>query len=240
MKVDCWFKDKQVNIAAEQEESSNIFMVYSSSSDQPPHSIWVIDSGCSNHMTGKKSSFRSLDESWKRTVKLDDNKEVDIEGEGIVAIQTEDGKEKLLHNVQYIPKLRHNLLSIGQLISGGFSVLFDKEAYLIKDQRTGQILANVQMTHNRMFPLEVSTIEQLGLEVGKGRLTGPRGPDPAGPGRFLTGPCNSSNPPGRVDPADQAGHESAERDLDPDPARQLLKPARFGPNPPGPAVFFIF
>ncbi|KAH7691867.1 Zinc finger CCHC-type protein [Dioscorea alata] len=62
MKAECWFKDKQVNIAEEQEDSSNLFMVHSNNSDPPPHSIWVVDSGCSNHMTDIKECFRNLDE----------------------------------------------------------------------------------------------------------------------------------------------------------------------------------
>ena len=49
------------------------------------------------------------------TVRLGDNKEVQVEGKGIVAIKTIQGKVKLLQNVQYIPSLAHNLLRVGQL-----------------------------------------------------------------------------------------------------------------------------
>lgn len=73
---------------------------------------------------------------------------------------------------------------------------------------------------------------------GHGPINRPAGPDPAGLGRFLTSPCNSTNPSGRVDQPDPADHGLAERD--PDPARLFLKPTGFGPNPPSPAVVLIF
>lgn len=53
---------------------------------------WLIDSECSNHMTGKREFFRELDESKKQKVKLDDDIEIQVKGEGTVVITTSQGK----------------------------------------------------------------------------------------------------------------------------------------------------
>lgn len=34
---------------------------------------WLLDTGCNNHLSGKKELFSDLDESFQTTVKLSDN-----------------------------------------------------------------------------------------------------------------------------------------------------------------------
>lgn len=67
VKAECWFKEKEANIAeTQEEEAGNMFMAHVESI-QAQGSIWVVDSGCSNHMTGMKDLFKELDESYKQT-----------------------------------------------------------------------------------------------------------------------------------------------------------------------------
>ena len=40
-----------------------------------------------------------------------------------------------MQGVQYVPTLGHNLLSAGQLMKGGFSILFDGNACVIVDKK---------------------------------------------------------------------------------------------------------
>ena len=103
---------------------------------QVPCSVWLVDSGCSNHMTGVKEFFSDLDETQKVVVRLVDNKVVQVEGKGTVIIKTAEGQMKTLKEVQYAPSLAHNLLSVGQLILSGYSLVFDEEKCIIKDQQT--------------------------------------------------------------------------------------------------------
>lgn len=114
MKVDCWFKEKQVKFAEETENESKMFMAYV---DQPKAKgdIWFVDNGCSNHMTRKKFIFTDLNESHKKLVRLGDDKEMIVEGKGTVEISIAPGKSKHLYNVQLVNNLAHNLLSVGQI-----------------------------------------------------------------------------------------------------------------------------
>ena len=165
VKSECWYKDKNA-IVVEGIEETNLFMAHNDISCVT-NSAWLIDSRCSNHMTGKKELFRDLDETKKLKVKLGDDKEIQVEGEGTVAISNSPDKVKLLHNVQYVPSLAHNLISVGQLLLTGYSVNFSNEACYIMEMKTGQQVLKVQMTTNRMFPIEVSSMVHFGLIISE-------------------------------------------------------------------------
>jgi len=57
------------------EEAENLFMVHTEVGTPEP-SIWLLDSGCSSHMTGRKELFYKLDETQMHAVMLGDNKEI--------------------------------------------------------------------------------------------------------------------------------------------------------------------
>ena len=118
-------------------------------------------------MTGFKSLFQELDETHKLTVKLGDNKPMQVEGNGKVVLETGCGNVKLLHDVYFALNLSKNLLSVGQLMSSGYSILFDCGACVIKDKKSGQVVVNVAMTENKMFPIEVSNVNQYALVASK-------------------------------------------------------------------------
>lgn len=65
-------------------------------------------------------------------------------------------KLKLLDHLQFVPNLAHNLLGIGQLMSSGYKIEFDSDMCNVIDNNSGHCIANIHMTQNRMFPLDVS------------------------------------------------------------------------------------
>ncbi|KAL7143615.1 hypothetical protein ABFS83_08G204000 [Erythranthe nasuta] len=128
--------------------------------------IWFVDCGCSNHMTGTKSMFMELDETQRMKVELGKGQEVQVEGKGTVGIETSNGNVKLVHGVQFIPDLGYHLLSVGQLLVSEYSLLFDDYTCVIKHKQSGQILINIKMTPNKMFPLEVSSMRNFAPAAG--------------------------------------------------------------------------
>ena len=80
-------------------------------------------------------------------------------------IKTLQGDVKLLYDVQFVPRLAHNLLSVGQLMISGYKVVFDGDSCVVNDKKSGQIIANVHMTQNKMFPLDVSNVVSKALVV---------------------------------------------------------------------------
>jgi hypothetical protein len=75
---------------------------------------WFLDSGCSNHMCGDRTIFSELDEKFQHSVKLGNNTKMDVMGKGSVKLLL-NGVNHVITKVYYIPDLRNNLLSIGQL-----------------------------------------------------------------------------------------------------------------------------
>ncbi|KAL6335250.1 hypothetical protein AAG906_029487 [Vitis piasezkii] len=80
------------------------------------------------------SLFKELDESHKLKVKLGDDKQVQVEGKGTVAINNGHGNVKLLYNVYFIPSLTQNLLSVGQLMLFPLEMSsIEKHALVVKE-----------------------------------------------------------------------------------------------------------
>ena len=97
VKVECRFKDKGINVA-EEKEDSNLFMAFNEV-DNIASSIWLVDSGCSNHITSMRSLLNEHDETHKLKVTLGDNKKRQVEGKGSVGIKMTNSKMKLIHGV---------------------------------------------------------------------------------------------------------------------------------------------
>ena len=73
--------------------------------------LWYVDSGCSRHMTGKKSNFLSLTALEGGSVAFGNGKSGTIVGVGKIG-------ESLSHstdNAYLMDGLQHNLLSVSQL-----------------------------------------------------------------------------------------------------------------------------
>lgn len=61
-------------------------MVHTGEGVESP-SVWLLDSGTSSYMTGRRVLFHSLDETLQQKVRLGDDKEVGVCGRGLVAIK---------------------------------------------------------------------------------------------------------------------------------------------------------
>jgi hypothetical protein len=76
---------------------------------------WYLDTGVSNHMSGRREIFSELDIGTTGAVKLGDGTEVQIEGKGTIVFECRNGEHLTLKQVYYIPRLRSNILSLGQM-----------------------------------------------------------------------------------------------------------------------------
>ena len=118
--------------------------------------IWFLDSGCSNHMTENISMFSILDENLKSQVTLGTDSKVSVMGKGRVGVLTKKAERKTISDVYYVPGMKRNLLSIGQLIQKDYNVFFEDDVCTIMDKPPRkQCIAQVKMTRNIMFPLKM-------------------------------------------------------------------------------------
>jgi len=89
-------------------------------------------------------------------VSFGDSTKVSIKGRGKICFSQKDGKECTMEDVYYVPDLKNNILSMGQLLEKGYSV-FMKDRILHLKEKNGQVLANVEMVKNRMFKLNLKS-----------------------------------------------------------------------------------
>ncbi|XP_058782378.1 uncharacterized protein LOC131656783 [Vicia villosa] len=87
----------------------------------PAKEDWYLDSGCSNHMTGRKNSLGDLKLEGNNYVTLGDGEIREVKGVG----KTEGHGIPNLNNVLLVQGLAANLISISQLCDEGFNVRRD-------------------------------------------------------------------------------------------------------------------
>ena len=116
--------------------------------------VWLLYSGCSNHMTGHNDLLSNLDTSLITTISLGDDHLNKASGKGVVPVLTKHGEVKNIPNVYYVPNIKHNLLSIRQLMAHGYDVTFHNNTCTILNP-IKRLVAKVPMTKNRLFPLEM-------------------------------------------------------------------------------------
>jgi hypothetical protein len=83
--------------------------------------MWLMEFGCSGHITGDKKWFSNLTPlSHKKYVTFGDDKKGKVLGTGIIMVND----FFTLNDVALVDKLRNNLFSISQLVDTDLEVLF--------------------------------------------------------------------------------------------------------------------
>lgn len=123
---------------------------------QGESNLWYLDNGASNHMSGEKSKFSTLNEGVSGQVKFGDGSSVEIKGKGSIIFNCKNGEERTLSDVYFIPSLRSNIISLGQLTEEGNQVTI-KGDYMWVHERDGRLLMKVKRSANRLYKLIIES-----------------------------------------------------------------------------------
>ncbi|XP_031281255.1 uncharacterized protein LOC116139730 [Pistacia vera] len=113
---------------------------------------WLIDSGCTNHITTNLQDFVNLDRAYHSKFKVGNEEFVDVKGKGDVVVQTKSSV-KLIPNVLYVPEISHNLLSVGQMLEKNYILHFQDQSCTILDSE-GSELIRVRLM-GKSFPIRL-------------------------------------------------------------------------------------
>nr|GEV88734.1 integrase, catalytic region, zinc finger, CCHC-type, peptidase aspartic, catalytic [Tanacetum cinerariifolium] len=91
--------------------------------------LWIIDSGCSKHMTGNRALLTNFVEKFLGTVRFGNNDFALIAGYGDVIIGS-----MTIKKVYYVEGFGHNLFSIGQFSDKGLEVTFQKTTCFVRNE----------------------------------------------------------------------------------------------------------
>ncbi|KAL8134128.1 hypothetical protein AgCh_009265 [Apium graveolens] len=84
---------------------------------------WVLDSGCSHHICGRREWFSSYKKCEGKIVTLPNGKTVKVAGIDEVTMKRYNGHVQKLTQVRYIPELNRTLISLGKLVDLGYTVM---------------------------------------------------------------------------------------------------------------------
>ena len=88
-------------------------------------------------------------------MRFGDGSRVEIQGVGSVVIQDRQHGHKVLTDVYYIPQLKSNIISLGQLEEKGFKYLGDNGRLRVFDQAQ-TLLISAPRTGNRLYLAKLS------------------------------------------------------------------------------------
>jgi hypothetical protein len=113
---------------------------------------WILDSGATNHMTGVRVVFSEIDLSVHGTVHFGDGSVTNIEGCGTILIKCKTDGHKALTGVYYIPCLKANIISLGQMEEAGYKIVLES-GFLKLWNRAGTLTAKVKHGASHMYVL---------------------------------------------------------------------------------------
>ena len=102
---------------------------------------WIIDSGCSHHMTRDRTQFEHFEHYDGGSLRFGNNEPCCIKGKGHISLTNELVRD----NAYWVEGIKHNLLSVAQLINIGFKVEFmHGKARLLDDK--GKLIGSGKQT----------------------------------------------------------------------------------------------
>lgn len=125
--------------------------------------IWYLDNGASNHMIGDPGKFKELNRGITRKVRFGDGSAVEIMGKGLVLFQCKNSNQWLLHEVYHIPKLKTNLVCLGQHTKVGHKVVLDNDFLEVVDKVLTKLVMRVQRSANRLYKIELCLVDPVCL-----------------------------------------------------------------------------
>ncbi|KAJ6937917.1 hypothetical protein NC652_012263 [Populus alba x Populus x berolinensis] len=105
-------------------------------------------------MCGYRELFSNLDETKQGLVTFGDTTKVPFKGKGSIPVKLKNGDSSYIANVYYVPAIKQNLLSLGQLLERGYT-FYSENCHLAIRDNNWRLMAYVKMSKNRMFPLNI-------------------------------------------------------------------------------------
>lgn len=136
---------------------------------QGESNVWYLDNGASSHMTGFEAKFTRLDKQVTGVVSFGDGSEVKIQGKGSVSFVCKNGEIRELKDVYYIPTLRNNIISLGQLTEEGNRIAIKGELLWIYDS-CNTLLMKVKRSQNRLYKMIINNVQPTCLLAKKVEL----------------------------------------------------------------------
>ncbi|XP_061336666.1 uncharacterized protein LOC133283767 [Gastrolobium bilobum] len=146
--------EEKANYVEEKSQEDGTLLMVRNNNVGEHENTWYLDSGASNHICGKRNMFVKLDESVNGNISFEDESKTPVKGKCKILIRLKDGRHEFISNVYYVPNMKNNILSLGQLLQKGFDVHLRNNTLSLRDNQNN-LIAKVPMSRNRMFLLNI-------------------------------------------------------------------------------------
>ena len=121
---------------------------------------WIIDRGCSHHITGDMNNFFDFKSHDGGIVRVGNNAVCHVKG---IRSITLDGKTNT-EDVYFLQGLKQNLLSVGQLVDKGYQLQFIEKIGMIRDKDV-KLIAIGTRSRDNVFQLNPTKTTYLVAKV---------------------------------------------------------------------------
>ncbi|CAL9005649.1 unnamed protein product, partial [Prunus brigantina] len=169
-KPKCYNCDKFGHLARECTASKNVHKANCANQMEMTGNLfyageWYIDNGCSNHMTGNERLLTDIKTNVVGKVQMPNGELVNVAGMCTLAINTIKGR-KYIKEVTYLPRLKENLLSVGQMDEHGYYLLFrGKLCSIFEGPSLECLVIKVEMKRNMCYPLALLPNDHIALKA---------------------------------------------------------------------------
>jgi hypothetical protein len=87
-----------------------------------------------------------------------------MKDQGTISYLQNNGLKGLIENVYYVPDLKSNILSMGQLMEKGYLVFMKNRVLQLKDKKE-RVIERVEMAKNRMYKINLCYVRERCLRV---------------------------------------------------------------------------
>lgn len=132
-----------------------MFYVCNAATVETIENVWYIDSRCSNHM----ALLVDIDRSIIAKAEMGTGQLIDVTG------KTKMGK-RYIKEIMLVPRLKENLLSVGQMMEHGYFLIFGDDKFEIYDDCSlSNMVAKVSMRGNMGFPFKLQPGMHIALRA---------------------------------------------------------------------------
>ncbi|XP_045802027.1 uncharacterized protein LOC123895611 [Trifolium pratense] len=152
-------QDNEAHHARHDESDFDGFLLMVTTNSKSDNSkLWYLDTGCSNHMTGHRDWLLEFDDNFKSKVKFADDSAISVEGKGKVMVQRKNGNHTFVTDVLFVPTMKHNMLSLGQLLEKGFNYSTKDHCIEVFDPQN-KLIIKAPLSKNRTFKVNFQASE---------------------------------------------------------------------------------
>ncbi|WVZ17822.1 hypothetical protein V8G54_010804 [Vigna mungo] len=162
---------KEAYIAQVESDSEPIILMTTTSiSSHSQDKLWYLDSGCSIHVTCHRDWLVNFAKTERSMVRFADDSTSKVEGVGDVVIRRRNGSCAILTGVLFVLAIRYNLMSIGQIIQKGFTIVMGNFNKVEVFGKKKNLILRSKISKDNKFRISLvkaTMCEEYGVTEGK-------------------------------------------------------------------------